>query len=194
MKATIRYLYLALSIITLGMSACKKEKTTEIFNDVKGNYFSINQYILDEWRTHAGEPVAFLKIVTLNGKKDSSYTNVDKMDWPSILKYYSESDISDRKYLGKYTFSQFDDNFENTHNFLYTANNKDLFTQKLLICMDVNSMKVRGIYIETLKSTFWNECLCKLTYTPLRTIQIQQYDKPVLGSKRELVIRYSAVQ
>ena len=193
MKHILRFFIVISALATLCLSACK-EKTPEIFNDVKGNYFSINQFIMDEWRTHAGEPVAFQKTVIENGKRDSSFTNVEKMDWPSILKPFMETEISDRKYLGKYTFSQFDDNFENTHNFLYTANAKDLYTQKLLICMDINSMKVRAIYIETFSSSLWNERIRKLVYTPLRTIQIQQYDKPLIGGKKEFITKYSALQ
>ena len=133
-------------------------------------------------------------MVTTNGKKDSSFVNVENANWVEILGEFTPTDISDRKYLGKYTFSQFDDNFENTHNFLYTANNNELYTQKLLITMDVNTMKVRGVFIETYKKSFWNERIEKLMYIPLRSILIQQYDKPLIGSKKETITKYTSIQ
>ncbi len=172
-----------------------KDHSLDQFADVKGTYFSIKKFSLDEWTTHAGEPISFLRKEIKDGvTKDSSYTNVEKMDWQEILKVFVETDISDRKWLGYYTFSQFDDDFDNTHNFMYVANRKEMFTQKLLITMDVNTMKVKGVYIETFKSSVWNERVQKLLYEPAKTIQIQQYDKPLIGSKKETVIKYTAIQ
>jgi len=186
-------LFLIAIACTFSLSSCK-EKAFEMFANTKGTYFSINLFIIDEWQTHAGEPISFQKTVKLNGKVDTSYTNVINMDWKSILKIFSATDISDRKFLGKYNFSQFDDNFDNTHNFMYVAEDPNLYTQKLLITMDNATNKVKGIYIETQKSNFWNETHQKLYYAPVRTIQIQQYDKPMLGSKKELLVKYVAIQ
>ncbi|NDC42514.1 MAG: hypothetical protein EBZ77_13370 [Chitinophagia bacterium] len=165
-----------------------------MFNNTKGSYFSINKYIIDEWQTHAGEPITFLKSVKMNGKLDTSYTNVLQMDWKPVLSVFSATDISDRKFLGKYTFSQFEDNFDNTLNYMYVADREDLFTQKLLITIDNRSRKVKGIYIETLKSNFFGETRQKLFYSPARTIQIQQYDKPLIGAKKDLVVSYESVE
>ncbi len=178
---------------TLFLSSCKEDNKLDMFANVKGTYFSVKQFSLDEWQTHAGEPIVFKQTVTLNGKTDTSYVNIEQLDWRPILKTFVETDISDRKFLGQYTFNQFDDATDNTHNFMYVANNKNLFTQKLLITMDVNSMKVRGVYIETYKKSIWNERIQKLYYAPVKIIQIQQYDHPLVGSKKELVTTYDAI-
>ncbi len=173
------------------VSSCKKEDQ-DIFSKVKGTYFSINKFILEEWSTRAQEAVTFKKTVKLNGKVDSSFVNTYKMDWSPIIKLFSEADISDRKYLGRYNFSEFTDQTDNTHNFLYVALNKDLFTQKLLISVDELSKEVKGIYIETNKSNIWNSTYQKLLYSPNRSIQIQQIEKPLIGSKKDLLISYSS--
>jgi hypothetical protein len=165
-----------------------------MFNNVKGTYFSMNQLIIDEWQTHMGEPVVFLKTVKQDGKTDTNYTNVDKVDWKSILKEFAASDIGDKKFLGKYSFSQFDDDLDNTHNFMYMANDEALYTQKLLITMDGRTNKLKGIYVETIKENFWNSRQQKLYYAPFKTIMIQQYDKPLIGGKKDMVIRYEAVE
>jgi hypothetical protein len=175
----------------LGLGSCKEDEP-DLFNNTKGSYLSIKKYAIDEWRNHIGDMVAFKKTVTLNGKTDSSYTNVLKMDWAEITKVFFETDISDHKFLGKYNFNQFDDDDGQTHNFFYIAKEKDLYTQRFLITMDANSGLVKGIYIKTIKKSFWNEQEQQLTYLPFRSIMIQQYDKPLIGKKKELVIKYQA--
>lgn len=160
----------------------------------KGTYFSIKQYILDEWDNHMGETLAFTKIVKENGKTDTAYTNVELMDWPGILKPFVESDISERKFLGKYAFSQFDDELDNTHNLMYVANGDEMFVQKLLITLDATTVKVKGIYIETHKKVLWSTTTQKLFYSPVRSIQIQEYNKPLFGGKKETITQYQVVR
>ena len=194
MKTKLRYYIVLLISVSLFSASCKQKVLPgDQFKDEKGTYFSIKQFSLDEWTTHIGEPVVFRKTVTQNGKSDTEMTHIDKMDWRPILAEFVAADISDKKFLGLYTFSQFDDDFDNTHNFLYVADNKDLYTQKLLISMDIRSMKVKGLYVETFKHSFFNERVQKLYYSPVKTIQIQEYNKPWLGSKKDLVITYDAL-
>jgi hypothetical protein len=181
-----------ISFIGLFSSACKKKKeATDEFADVKGNYFSINQFIVDQWNNFPGPTCVLYRNVRVNDKTtDSSYVTTDKLDWTPIFKTFAASDISDRKFLGKYKFTQFDDPQDETHNFFYQANDEDLFTQKLLITLDMYNMKVRGIYIETYKKTATNESTEKLYYAPLKTIQIQTDEKPVFGSRKHTVANY----
>ena len=171
--------------------SCKKKKTADPVDDIKGNYFSIRQFGLDQWNTFHGEPFVILKTIRVGkGKQDSSYTNSDTINWTPIFKTFFETDISDRKFLGQYTFTQFDDNTDMTHNFFYQANDEDLFTQKFLITIDQQTTKVMGIYIETLDHGFWEDCTSKLYYNPLKTIQIQTDCKPRFGSKKFTVVEY----
>ncbi len=184
--------YISLFIIALIVlfASCKKKDTKDPYADIQGNYFSIRQFALDQWNTFRGSPFLILKTVKNGNKTDSSYTNSDTLNWGNIFKVFFETDISDRKFIGQYTFTQFDDNQEGTHNFYYKANDPDLFTQKLLITIDQINNKVKGIYIETYKKTLWDECKQTLFYYPMHTIQIQTDDKPVIGSKNYSVLQY----
>lgn len=189
MRKKINYLSLFIICITIAFSSCR-EREPDFFADLKGTYFSINQYALDEWSNHVSEVAAFERKETINGKTDSSYVNMEHLDWNSVVKTFLETDISDRKYLGKYKFSQFDDNTDNTHDFMYIAVNKDLFTQQLLITMDIHTNKVKGIYIETEKDNLWGTTRQKLYYAPMKTIQIQRFEKPLIGGKKDILIQY----
>lgn len=190
MKKTGNYYgILFIALLVLICSSCKKK--IDPYVDIKGNYFSINQYALDQWNTFSGEPIMIIKTVRINnGKTDSLLTNSDTLNWAPIFKTFAETDISDRKYLGQYTFTQFDDNQDETHNFYYEANDKDLFTQKLLLSIDQFNNKVKGIYIETIKKDISGEHTQKLYYAPLKTIQIQTDDRPMLGGKKFKVEQY----
>jgi hypothetical protein len=190
LSSSLRYygiLFIALSAVI--SSSCKKK--IDPYADIKGNYFSINQYALDQWNTFSGEPFMIIKTIRINdGKPDSLLTNSDTLNWAPIFKVFSETDISNRKYLGQYTFTQFDDNQDETHNFYYVANDKDLFTQKLLLSIDQFTNKVKGIYIETIKKDIEGERTQKLYYAPLKTIQIQTDNIPILGDKKFTVVQY----
>ncbi|MCD6012261.1 MAG: hypothetical protein K0Q79_2123 [Flavipsychrobacter sp.] len=177
--------------MVLLFTACDKKEDKEDYSNVQGNYFSINQYILDQWNTFAGEPFVIQKTTWVNGKTmDSSYTNSDTINWARLFAIFSATDISDRKYLGQYSFNQFDDNQDGTHNFFYMAKDHDLFTQKLLLTVDQENMKVKGIYIETYKKSATDECTQKLYYSPMKKIQIQWDDRPVFGGKKHTVQEY----
>ncbi len=173
-------------------TSCKKKEATENFDNVQGNYFSIRQFELDQWNTWVGEPFMITKTVTINKVTDSSLTNSDTISWAPIFKTFAETDISDRKFLGKYNFNQFDDNQDGTHNFFYQAKDEydDLYTRKLLITIDKSSNRVKGIYIETFKKYFGGEKTEKLYYQPMKTIQIQTDDRPLLGSKKFIVTEW----
>ncbi len=198
MNIILKYFILITAFASLTLVSCKeKEKPaadTTVAAD-KGTYFSIKKFSLDEWETHAGEPITFQKTIVENGKTtDSSFVNAEHLDWVAVLKIFTETDISDRSFLGKYSFTQFEDSLDNTHNFLYLANDKELFTQKLLITMDINTMQLRGVFIETFKKTFWNETHQKLFYAPVAIIQMQEYENPLIGSKKEKITKYEVVR
>lgn len=184
------YLLAGLAMMVAG---CSKKEKNDNPDDIQGNYFSIKQYELDQWNTWEGSPFLITKTVTVNKKTDSFLTNSDTIHWAPIFKAFAESDISDRKFLGKYDFSQFDDNQDYTHNFFYMAkdDDEDLYTRKLLITIDKENNKVKGIYIETFKKYFGGEVTSKLYYAPMKTIQIQTDDKPLLGSHKLTVTEWT---
>lgn len=190
MKKLSGYPAILLLFIIASFFSCKKKIEKDPYENIKGNYFSIRQFGLDEWNTFQGEGFTIIKTVRVGNKIDSSFTNSDTINWTPILKAFFETDISDRKYLGQYKFTQFDDKADATHNFFYEAQDEDLFTQKLLLTIDMYNSKVKGIYIETVKRDLFNTRTEKLYYAPLKTIQIQTEDKPLFGEKKHTVVQY----
>lgn len=185
---------LAVLIIT-SFTSCKDKAPAEDFSQVKGTYFSIRQYALDQWNTFYGEPILIRKTVRVNdGPYDSSYTTSDTLNWGNIFKVFFETDISDRKFLGKYKFSQFDDDQDDTHNFFYEALEEDLYTRKLLITIDQYSQKVKGIYIEAAEHSVFDDKLVKLYYKPMQRIQLQNTETQLLGDKTHTVTEYEFVR
>jgi hypothetical protein len=154
-----------------------------------GTYFSIKQFIDDQWRVYRGQPFGFMKYVYEDGKVDSSLTNIDDMNWGVILQPFFESDISDPRFLGHYNFSQFEDNATQTVNYYYEAKEDSLFTRKLQIMADDVTSKVRSIYIETEKNTHLKHVTHKLFYIPLEVISLQELDHSGPSAK-ELRIEY----
>lgn len=172
--------------LLLFFSCKKKEATPEVSTTFNGTYFSIKQFGEDQLHLLWGQPYTFHKIVSLNGKTDSSFTTAMDMDWASIIKPFFESDISDKKYLGQYNFSMFEDNLTDTRNFFYEAKDKKLLTQKLQITADAYNNKITSIYIETIK----NGKVQKLLYEPKKLIQIQEYESSFLGKDKNLKVEY----
>jgi hypothetical protein len=171
-------------------TSCKKKEKKDPYAEWQGNYFSIRQFALDEWNTFAGEPFVIMKTISEGPKIDTTYTNSDTINWAPIFETFFAAEISDRKYLGQYNFTQFDDNDDGTHNFFYEAKEDDLFTRKLLITIDGYTQMVRGIYVETEKGSLGASTIQKLYYRPMKTIQIQTIEKSLFGSKKHTVVQY----
>ena len=170
-----------------------KPSTPAVKNDITnsgGTYFSIKQFIQDQWSLYHGQPFGLRKIVYLNGRVDSTMVSAYDLDWAPIFRVFIESDISDRKFLGKYDFSSFPDDATETNNFFYEAKDDKLYTRKLQISADNVSSKVRSIYIETQKKGKWSSRTQKLFYMPVKIISIQEYEKSGPGTARELRIEY----
>src|ERR1044072_9668504 len=111
-----------------------------------GRDVSIKQFIQDQWDTYRGQPFGLKKNVYLNGKTDSSEISAYDMDWGTIFKTFFDTDISDPKFLGRYSFSSFPDDATDTQNFYYEAKEDGLFTRKLQVSADNVSHKIRSIY------------------------------------------------
>lgn len=153
-------------------------------------YFSVKQFIKDQWDTYRGQPFGLQKIIYLNGKTDSSMISAYDMDWGTVFKTFFETDISDPKFLGRYNFTSFPDDATETQNFYYEAKEDGLFTRKLQISADNVSHKVRSIYIETAKNGKWSNFSQKLFYMPLKTISIQEFEWAQTGPSKELRVEY----
>ncbi len=175
----------------ISLSSCKEDSPIDKYAETNGTYFSVRQFALDQWNTFYGEPFLILKTVRVNsGKYDTSYTTSDTLNWGNIFKMFFETEISDRKYLGQYKFTQFDDDQDETHNFFYEALDDDLYTRKLLITIDQYNQKVRGIYIEAAKKSIFEDRIVKLYYKPMKRIQIQTTESEMFGDKQHIVTEY----
>lgn len=189
MSRLLQSLVLLCSILFL-FSCKKKEVTKATANAAAGTYFSIKDFTRDQWKTFHGQPFVLHQYVTLNGKTDSTIVSALTMKWSLVFKTFFETDISDPKFLEQYDFTMFEESTTETRTFTYTAKKPELFTQKLQIAADMYNNKIRNIFIETQKQTFWNTQSQKLFYSPLRFIQIQEHNDPLIGGQKDMVIEY----
>lgn len=155
-----------------------------------GTYFSVKQFIKDQWDTYHGQPFGLRKTVYLDGKTDSSEISAYDMDWGTVFKTFFDTDISDPKFLDRYNFSSFSDDATDTQNFFYEAKEEGLFTRKLQISADNVNHKIRAIYIETAKKSKWSNFSQKLFYIPLKTISVQEFEWAKAGPSKELRVEY----
>lgn len=188
----LNYSLLIVLITSLIFTSCNKgsEDSISKVNTSEGTYFSIIDFTKDQWQSFKGQPYAIKQITTLNGATDTVMLSALTMKWSPIFKIFFESDISDPKFLDQYNFAMFEETTTEARTFTYTAKDPKLFTQKLEILADLFSNKIRSIYIETQKENFWNSETQKLYYAPLKVIQIQEYNNPLLGKNKDLVVMY----
>lgn len=154
------------------------------------SYFSIRLFIDDQIDTYFGIPLTVYRISTMEGKKDSLLQSIDVVDWASVLGTFVATDISPRKFLGKYDFSVADDDVTGDRGFIYTAKDPDVFTRLLQINIDPSNNKITSIYIETERHDFWEDKSQKLLYVPLKVIQIQERENTLFSKARELRVEY----
>lgn len=182
-----------LLVLLLPMSCNKTEESEKADIQETGTYFSIIEYVKDQWSTYHGQAFAINKRVYLNGKADSTYTNTLDMDWASVFKTFFNTDIGEKKYIGQYEFSQFRDDATMTNNFYYEAKNDKLYTKKLHIMANYYTDRITSIYIEAEKDTRLGTKTVKLFYVPLDVISIQEEETSRTGEKKDLRIEYDFI-
>lgn len=182
----LRTLPLYLLLLTGLLAGCRKK---ELPMDKPG-YFSIMQFTTDQWDTFSGQPYVLEKRVTLNGKTDTALVSALQVNWGEIFKIFFETEIDRPELADKYDFSMFEENATQSRVFSYTARDPGMFTQKLQITADVYNNKIRNIYIEAARNSFWRKQTRKLLYSPLRVIQIQEHTEPLIGTNKDLLIEY----
>lgn len=187
----MRSTFIAFTFLLLIVVSCKKNDQPEaVPADGKDSYYSIKLFAKDQWEVYRGMPFGIQKVVYANGKADTTYTDAFKMDWGTVLKTFFESDISDKKYLGRYDFTTFYDDATETRNFYYEAKDDDLYTRKLQISAADYNKPVQSIYIETAKRTKWTYRTQRLFYMPRKIISIQEFEQSKSGPGKEVRIEY----
>ena len=185
----------AIAVLVLGVSSCKEDSPGDQMAKMGIGYFSVNQYMYDQWRQHNGNGFSILKTVRHDGKTDSTYTNSEKLDWSELVAVFQETDISDKEMLGHYKFTQYEDQEDNTVNFFYQAIDDYLFTRKLLISADPRTSHIKAIYIETFNhSMIFGDEDQKLFYASDKIVQIQKSKVPVFGKKTSSFVQYEFIK
>lgn len=187
-KEFVLYMKYTLSIFLLVvLTACQKTENIPVNN---GEYFSIVDYAYDQWKMNKDQPYGIEKISYVNGKTDTTYTNVENVDWGVVFRIFNETDISNPKFLDRYNFSEFPDTATNTMNYYYEANDPKLFTRKLHIMTHPATGRITSVYIETLKNNSWGSRTQRLFYIPVKSIVIQEFEATATGDKKDIRVEY----
>lgn len=186
MNRSLGYIIIGLLFIT----ACNTKQVDNKTAEDDGRYFSIADYAMDQVDTYYGQPYGIEKITYQDGKTDTLHTNIEKIDWAAVLRIFFATDISDKKYLDKYNFSEFADTLSNTNNYYYEAKEKDLFTQKLHITTNPRNNRITSVYIETLSNKSMNKRTQRLYYIPATSIIIQEFEAGKTGDEKEVRVEY----
>lgn len=187
--ATVRHCFFFLLFVAACTPAAPSSEDDRP-RDGSDSYFSIHAFIRDQWALHSGQPYTIDRILTLNGERDSSVIQALATDWAALAKPFFEADISARKYLDRYQFSEFDENTSGSHVYSYDAKEPDLPTRLLLISTDPFNGRVRNLYVEHKKGGFWSSREQKLYYEPGRYISIQEWSHSRLGPDKTLHAEY----
>jgi hypothetical protein len=183
-----RILFLAFAALFL--FSCQKAKKNESVKATDGGYFSVTMFAKDQVNTYWGQPFTLEKIEVINGKRDSSIVSAFKLDWASVLKPFFQSDISDPRFADKYNFSSFHDNTTSSTTYFYEAKENDLFTRNLQVVTDAYSNKIKSIYIETAENGRFSSKAQKLFYSPIKVIQIQEFQSSLIGKDKNIRTEY----
>jgi hypothetical protein len=183
-------LTLILSIaLCLTLFACKekqKSATTEQkaapivplkVEDTTHTYFSIKDYLDQQWNLKKDDPYTLLKIVIANGKRDSTFVAFDSANWYAILHPFYIADISNKKYLGWYHFDSFEnEDMEEVH-IHYEAIAPDTIMRKMDVAANKYSGMVNLVYMETRYKA--NDVITtrKMTYKHDDFIQVIESEK-----------------
>lgn|SRR5690606_21494840 len=182
-----------LLLVPLLFFACKeKQKSTSTDQEEtnKETYFSVTQFLDDQWANRHGIPYTLQRVTVLNGRSDTTYVLLDSTLWQNIRAQFDAADISEVKFLDRYQFSFVEDNTTETNNLMYEAKEEDLFLQSMVVAADMFTDMVRTVYLETKDTREGYTRTQKLSYIPDQVIQIQEFEKSSATPKKELLIQY----
>ncbi|HTO16845.1 MAG TPA: hypothetical protein VLZ83_13835 [Edaphocola sp.] len=168
--------------------SCKEKPKVEYDPDT--SYWSVNQFIIDQYNLKVGDPVAITKVVEIDGKTDTTYHPLEEIDWATIFKIFGKADISNPKFYDKYTYNNFDDNFLELSTMTYNAKDPKLFVQREDINYDNISRAIKFIYIETNENSWFFSKQQKLSYYVNDKIIIQETEKAKFSKEKNLMITY----
>lgn len=168
--------------------ACSQKK--KVNNPEQETYFSVKQFLDDQWKNREGNPYSLMKVVDFNGKTDSTIVSLDSNLWKLIRPFFDEANIGDVEHFGQYEFNSFEEETLDMIMLHYEAINKKAFTRKMDIGVDVFTHRVKSVYIETQKKNAIYLKTQKLLFIPDRIIQIQEYEKSIVSPAKKMNISY----
>lgn len=159
-------------------------------DDTTQTYFSVKEYLDQQWNLKKDNPYTLLKIVVENGKRDSSFVPFDSTNWFTILQPFYIADIGDKKYLGWYRFDSYkDDDAEEVH-IRYEAIAPDTIMRKMDVAANPFSGTVNLVYMETRHQTGQGIISRKMTYKRDDFIQIIESDKKEGKPASDRILEY----
>jgi len=174
-----------LSILT----ACGESNVTlpEGYQEGDQN-FSVSQFMEDQWQFYEGQPFLLRKKITINDQTDTGYQDLDSAFFFKIKDLLDKSDISELKYLSQYKYEVIEE--KPYFSLVYTALDEDLFTQLLVVNLSYENNKILHVYVETKKENLFHTKTQKITFAPLKFIQVIEYEKSFLSSPKYIQMDY----
>jgi len=187
-------LIFALLFTSIFFLACKSTTTDNnaavAGSDSTETYFSIRQFLNNQWTLLKVEPIVFLKIVEEDGKIDSTYVPLDSALFESISAPFIAGDISNPEFVGKYKYSASEDRSMDMIFLQYDALDETLICRNLLISASAESGRIATVYMETQHSSFWSTTIHKMTFTKTDAIVIREFSKSFMMSPDEKITSY----
>lgn len=152
-------------------------------------YFSVKDFMDDQWKNKGHLPYLLTKIVKSSNKTDSAFIVWDSAFY-QFRAAFDSTDISSPRFLNFYKFSISKEDALGIYNITYDAENPKLFTQKLVVGVDQENNRVRTLYVETKVDNTFTYRSQKLTYIPDRAIQIQTFNKSTFSKPKETIVVY----
>jgi hypothetical protein len=189
---------LILLLSTWGTVSCKTNSNPQNTENLSSlpeeeeeeNYLSINQYLDKQFEMQQHQNYVLLKVVDKNGTIDSSYVDVNKSFFDTLKEIFGPTDINGTMFKNKYKVATSHD-FSNAMIFVqYTALDTDLLTQKAYWSIHDETMKIKSVYIETQKSSFFKSKSTKLNYNTEKSIVIQEYEKAMFSELSTTITKY----
>jgi mannitol-specific phosphotransferase system IIBC component len=155
MRSLCLIIVFTMSSILLGISSCKKnpqssDKVQESDTTKKDTYFSLKQYYNDHINNVGGQPYTIIQMTSKDGKQwDSLMTDAFEINWNKIKDVFFKTDIGYVQFLNQYDFQIIKDTSTNRIQYIYSALNNDLKTKQLIITVDDEYYRVKGIQINT---------------------------------------------
>lgn len=162
-------------------SATTEQKAAPIaplkVEDTTQTYFSIKDYLDQQWVLKKDNPYTLLKVVIANGKRDSTFVPLDSTAWYAMMQPFYVADISDKKYLGWYRFDSFENDEAEEVHIHYEAIAPDTIMRKMDIAANRYSGMVNLVYMETRNKTDNVITTRKMTYKRDDFVQVVESEK-----------------